>query len=67
MTKPKTTDRDFLVENEFNIDVVAGYKVARPKDFNKCREWAKERGIEELNNNLDKMEVNKKLYFAWFW
>ena len=68
-------DRDFVVENEFDfIDtdvVVEEQELARPKDFNKCREWVKEKVYEgnqqRFLNALDKMEADETLCFTWSW
>ena len=68
-------DRDFVVENEFefidNDNEVEEQELARPKDFNKCREWIKEKVYEgnqqRLLNALDKMENDETLCFTWSW
>lgn len=68
-------DRDFVVENEFefidNDIVIEQQELARPKDFNKCREWVKlnipEANKQRLLNTLDKMEQDRLLCFTWSW
>ncbi len=68
-------DRDFVVENEFefidNDNEVEEQELARPKYFNKCREWVKEKVYEgnqqRLLNALDKMEKDETLCFTWSW
>lgn len=70
-----TGDRDFVVDNEFvfldNDNEVEEQELARPKDFNKCREWVKEKVVEcnqyRLLNALDKMEADETLCFTWSW
>lgn len=68
-------DADFVTENDFEfIDsdtVVEERRLARPKDFNKCREWVKanvyEGNQQRLIDALDKIEADKTLCFTWSW
>jgi hypothetical protein len=70
-----TGDADFVVENEFefidNDNEVEEQKLARPKDFNKCRQWVKENLCESnqqrLLNAIDIMEQDETLCFCWSW
>lgn len=57
-------DRDFVLENEFiYMDEEEGYnELARPKDFEKCRRWVKEKGKDLTVSNKDRlMEMLNKL------
>jgi hypothetical protein len=65
-------DRDFVIENEFEfIDEQTENGLARPKDFNKCREWVKSKIYEgnqqRLLDALDKIEADETLCFTWSW
>ena len=68
-------DADFVMNNEFDFIEVdlpnEERELARPKDFNKCREWIKENVYEgnqsRLLNALDKMELDNTLAFRWSW
>lgn len=66
-------DREFISENEFiYIDDQLPFEereIARPKNFEKCREWIKENIVESnqsrLLGALDKMAEDNSLGFRW--
>lgn len=64
-------DREFFAENEFEYihEDIEEQQLVRPKNFNKCREWVKEKVIEgnqqRLLNALNKMEQDNTLCFSW--
>lgn len=70
-----TGDSDFVLENDFvfvDSDAeVEEQELARPADFNKCREWVKTNVFEgnqpRLLEALDRLEQDESLVFTWSW
>lgn len=69
-------DADFVVENEFvfiDSDApIEEQELARPKDFNKCREWVNnmphpEGNKQRLLKAFDELEKDDSLVFTWSW
>jgi len=67
-------DRDFVLENDFIfIDsdlAVEEQELARPKDFDKCREWINNMPFPEGNKQrlfsaLTEFEKDANLVFTW--
>lgn len=67
-------DRDFVLDNDFvyvdeELDEYYA-ELARPKDFEKCREWVSKKDLNEHNKRrliemLDKLEKDNSLVLVW--